>query len=173
MMNRSISITEHRQLVLDQVTGSVWHTTSSARFKQIVECGSIVAEPDIADKARWGTARGHTFYPYVRSIGGVSLFDFSEFDAESYSAASPWSSWATFIPYQSEWKEAIWIEIDTIQLSESYVCGIDLLARWKEENATNRIMPLIESAAVGPNTRVSIQTSVSRRLQNPRVDSPP
>jgi hypothetical protein len=149
-MNRSISILEHRRLVLDQVTGSVWHTTSSARFKDILKSGSILAEPGIADKARWGTARGRVFYPYVRSLRGVSLFDFSEFDAESYSAAYPTSSWATFVPYQSQWKEAVWIEIDTMRLSESYVCGTALLARWKADKATNRIMPMIESAALAP-----------------------
>jgi hypothetical protein len=34
---------------------------------------------------KMGTARGRGFYSYVRSLGGTSLFDFSDFDPERWS----------------------------------------------------------------------------------------
>jgi hypothetical protein len=83
------------------------------------------------------------------SLGGVSLFDFSDFDADAYSKDYPVSSWREFVPYRSTWGEAIWIEIDVAQLVPGFVSGSALLARWKAEHATNRFMPRIEAAHIG------------------------
>src|SRR5258708_6756663 len=74
-----------REAVLGELVGGVWHTTNQERFLRILEWGTILPEPDISEHGRWGTAAGPEGYPYVRSIGGVSLFDFRGFEAESYS----------------------------------------------------------------------------------------
>ena len=58
----------------------LWHTTSVVRFKGIVTSTAIVPEPNIPDSERWGTSKGIKYFPFVRVIGGVSLFDFTAFD---------------------------------------------------------------------------------------------
>jgi hypothetical protein len=96
-------------IVIATLRGGVWHTTSRDRYHAILQTGSILPEPPISDSERWGTGLGTTGCPYVRSLGGVSLFDFSDFDAEVYSNDYPVSSWREFVPYRSTWGEAIWI----------------------------------------------------------------
>jgi len=65
--------------VLQTLRGSVWHTTNCDRYKSILADGAILPEPSIPDSDRWGTGLGTIGCPYVRSIGGVSLFDFRDF----------------------------------------------------------------------------------------------
>jgi hypothetical protein len=139
-----------RQAVLAELVGSVWHTTHPDRFERILECGAILPEPDISKHERWGTAGGPEGYPYVRSIGGVSLFDFRGFEAESYSEQNRSSSWDYFVPCHSSWDSAVWIEIDHESLGAAFLAGAALLAKWKAEGSIRRIMPLIEAAHIGP-----------------------
>lgn len=137
-------------LVLARVLNGVWHTTNAARFQGIVASGAILAEPSIADGDRWGASRGKDYYPYVRTLGGVSLFDFAGFEPEEYSKAFPMSSWWEFVPYRSVWNEAVWIEIDADALGGSFISGRALLERWNAGEVGNRIMPQIEAAHLGP-----------------------
>jgi hypothetical protein len=139
-----------RSLVLQRLQGAVWHTTNSERFQGILHSGAILPEPPIPDRDRWSTAMGSKWYPYTRTLGGVSLFDFREFDPDQYSKDYPLSTWAEFVPYRSTWKEAVWIEIDAEKLGKAFVSGNDLLARWKTVEVGNRIMPRIEAAHLGP-----------------------
>jgi transposase len=71
-----------REAVPAELVGGVWHTTHQNRFRGILEAGEILPEPKMPDQERWGTAGEPEFYPYSRSIVGVSLFDFCSFDAE-------------------------------------------------------------------------------------------
>jgi len=139
-----------REAVLAELVGGVWHTTNQDRFLRILECGEILPEPDISKHERWGTAIGPEGYPYVRSIGGVSLFDFRGFEAASYSAEYPASSWEAFVPCPDSWNSAVWIEIDHESLGPTFVSGVELLTRRKAEGLFRRIMPLIEAAHIGP-----------------------
>ena len=139
-----------RSLVLQRLQGAVWHTTNSERFQKILHSGAILPEPTIPDRDRWSTAMGSKWYPYTRTLGGVSLFDFREFNPDQYSKDYPLSTWAEFVPYRSTWKEAVWIEIDAEKLGKAFVSGNDLLARWKTVEVGNRIMPRIEAAHLGP-----------------------
>src|ERR1035438_4494083 len=68
-----------RQLVLQRTQGGLWHTTRPERFDRILSTGAILPEPDILDSERWANA-GPEHYPYVRTLGGVSLFDFDGFN---------------------------------------------------------------------------------------------
>lgn len=53
----------------------IWHATHPQRFVSIMT-EELKAEPALSDQNRWKTSRGPEFYPFVRTIGGVSLFDF-------------------------------------------------------------------------------------------------
>jgi hypothetical protein len=136
-------------VLLSTLRGSVWHTTNSERYEGILSRGAILPEPPIPNSDRWGTGPGTIGCPYVRSIGGVSLFDFRDFDPEGYSKNYPASSWREFVPYRSKWGEAIWIEVDLSKVMAGFISGRKILDRWKAEQAANRFMPLIEAAHVG------------------------
>ena len=137
------------QVVLSALHGSVWHATNSQRYERILSGGAILPEPAIPDSDRWGTAPGTIGCPYVRSIGGISVFDFRDFDPEEYSKSFPVSSWREFVPYRSAWGEAIWIEVDLPKVMAGFISGRKIFNRWKAEQAANRFMPLIEAAHVG------------------------
>ena len=116
----------------------------------IWETGAILPEPDIPDEDRWGTSKGPERYPYVRYIGGVSLFDFKGFNGEAYRQRCPSSSWGTFVPYRNDWDGAVWIEIHREQVTESVIGGEQLLKQQKAEGQLSRnIMPFIEVAHIG------------------------
>jgi hypothetical protein len=87
-----------RERVLQQLHGGLWHTTSSDRFESILATGAILPEPNIPDSKRWCTGGGSEHYPYVRTLGGVSLFDFDQFDPGIYGERCPSSTWAYFVP---------------------------------------------------------------------------
>ncbi len=144
-------ITEaYRKRVLDVLIGCLWHTTHSDRFVSILEDGAILSEPDIPESDRWKTVKGPEYYPYARILGGVSLFDFNDFDPESYDEKYPLSTWREFVPFRSAWGSAVWIEIDRETVKNCLLSGDELLARWKKEEAHHHsIMPLIEAAHVG------------------------
>lgn len=104
--------------------------------------------------------RGAEYYPYVRTLGGVSLFDFVGFDPEAYRAQYPMASWWTFVPTRRDWGASIWIEMDRCQLGERFVSGLQLLKRWNENRAhQHMIMPIIEAASLDP-----IPVSAFRRV---------
>ena len=135
-----------------ELHGGLWHTTHPERFVGILECGAILPEPEeIPDGDRWGTSQGPNHYPYVRSIGGVSLFDFHEFDPKSYQSKHPISNWREFVPYRRVWGGAVWIEIDREHTSPCFLSGSDLLTKWKSSgDLGHNLMPVIEAAYLGP-----------------------
>lgn len=129
----------------------LWHTTPPERFAQILKTGAILPDPPIADTLRWKTSRGPHYYPYVRTIGGVSLFDFAGFDPERYSAECPMSSWREFVPYSRTWGTSIWIEIDRRAIASHLLTAKELAERQNRENAhRHTLMPRIELAHLGP-----------------------
>ena len=140
----------YRMQVLDILLDRLWHTTSPERFDSILADGGILPEPDIPGADRWKTAKGAEYYPYVRTLKGVSLFDFADFDPEVYSGRYPLSSWSEFVPYRSVWGSAVWIEIDRGAVKDCLISGSELVKRWKIEEAYHHtIMPVIEVAHIG------------------------
>lgn len=128
----------------------IWHTTSVERFEGILADGGILPNPPIPDMDRWGTGCGPRLYPFVRSIGGVSLFDFSDFDEATYNQNYPLSMWRTLVPCFSYWDESIWIELDRLAIQDNFVDGRTILKRWNQQNELGRnIMPMIEAAHIG------------------------
>lgn len=126
---------------------SLWHSTSLVRFGNILKDGLIKPEPDLPDSARWG--RGPTHYPYVRTLGGVSLFDFSGFVLNDYEKEYS-ASWYTFVPNRDGGGNQIWIEINREAVKNSLILGQELITRWEAEKAYgHNIMPHIEVAHLG------------------------
>jgi hypothetical protein len=84
-------------------------------------------------------------------LGGVSLFDFEQFDAEKYREKCPMSSWHEFVPWQESWGSSVWIEIHREQVRPpAFISGPDLVAKLKADKAyTHTIMPYIEAAYMG------------------------
>jgi hypothetical protein len=147
-----------RELILAELYGRLWHTTHPDRFKSILIVGAILPEPDIPDGDRWKTSRGKDLYPFVRTLGGVSLFDFDHFDPESYVKKNPMSAWHEFVPYRRCWGRSVWIEIDREQVAHQVISGPDLVAKWKSDNAyRHTIMPYIEAAHLGPLPRTAFK----------------
>ena len=140
-----------RDEVLATLHGGLWHTTSPERFESIARDQEILPDPPIPDAERWGTAGGPDYFPYVRTLGGVSLFDFADFDPDSYSSSYPMSSWTEFVPCRGDWGAAIWIEIDRAAVLAALVPPAELVQRWKDTNSyRHRVMPYIEAAHLGP-----------------------
>ena len=130
--------------------GGLWHTTSEARFEGIRSAKAILAEPPIPETERWATRCGPAGWPYVRKLGGVSLFDFAGFCPRTYEAKYPLSSWTEFVPFRWEWGASVWIEIDRKGAAAKLVGPADLVDRWKREKAyRHRIMPHIEACFLG------------------------
>ena len=153
-----------RDFIWQELHGGLWHTTHPDRFQCILEHGAIVPHPNIPDSERWKARRGAEYYPFVRTIGGVSLFDFDEFDPESYREKCPISNWDEFVPFRKEWRCAVWIEIDRAQAADHLVSGADLVLRWKAEAAYHHsIMPYIEAAYIGELPRTAFVRAFSVR----------
>lgn len=128
----------------------LWHSTTPDRYELILGSGAILPEPEIPNNARWFTANGPENYPYVRTLGGVSLFDFTDFNPKKYRKKYV-ASWHTFVPLNEATGNKIWIEIDRESVKNSLIEGKDLLDKWGREKAyRHNIMPIIEAAHIGP-----------------------
>lgn len=135
---------------METLRGGLWHTTSEKRFEGIRSRKAILATPPIPDDERWGTLIGPDGWPYVRILGGVSLFDFSMFDPKDYERTCPLSSWREFVPFLRSWGASVWIEIDREKAAKSLIGANELVARQNREKAyRHRIMPYIEACHLG------------------------
>ena len=147
-----------RDSVLRELLGGLWHATHPDRFEMILRSAAILPEPEIPENERWSTFEGPKFYPYVRTIGGVSLFDFDGFEPENYGRKYPMSSWSYFVPYRRDWRTSVWIEIDRELVARNIIGSQDLAAR---QNAAgdhrHKRMPEIEVAHLGPVPRAAFK----------------
>lgn len=131
------------------LAGGIWHTTHPERFPSIMNEG-LKPDPDIPDSERWKTADGPEYFPFVRKLGGVSLFDLMDFDPDAYDQSHKLSSWRTFIPHRKDWEGAVWINIDCNVLGSNFVSADDLVHQWHDGgHHKNTIMPRIECASIG------------------------
>ncbi|ABI38919.1 conserved hypothetical protein [Shewanella sp. MR-4] len=132
-----------------ELLGTVWHTTSIERYKMIVRDGCIKANPSLPDSERWGTKLGEEHFPFVRSLGGVSVFDFRNFDVNSYSKKFGAANWATFVPCRSDWRSAVWVEIDFSSLGGNFISGQSIREMWYKMDSTRKFITQIEGAVIG------------------------
>ncbi len=134
------------KILLDRL----WHSTSIERYEGIISNGAILPEANIPDRDRWHTSQGPKNYPFVRTLGGVSLFDFSDFNPTEYGKRYS-ASWFTFVPDSHGGGNKVWVEVNRQSVQNSLINGVDLVAKWKAEEAYGHdIMPIIEVAHIGP-----------------------
>lgn len=129
----------------------LWHTTSPDRFQAIRHFGAICPNPQgLPESARWHTACGPDKYPLVRSISGVSLFDFTMIESlDKYKERCPSSSIYQFIPWDRRWTESVWIEIDREAVSAGLWSVEEVKSHWERGNVSRSFMPEIEAAHIG------------------------
>lgn len=138
------------QFIISRLLGRIWHSTTMERFERIKADGFLRPEPDIPESERWSTNRGPEWFPFVRHIGGFSLFDFPiGFDLTEYRRRCPSSSLDELIPFRSVWRHAVWLEIDRERQASSLRSGLDVWARCEAEGRGKRCMPHIEGAHIG------------------------
>jgi hypothetical protein len=93
---------ERTRIMQERLLGGLWHTTRPDRFASILVTGCVSATPDIPDRERWMASKPE-HYPFVRWLGGVSLFDFDGFEEEEYERAHPVCNWYDFVPHLGKW----------------------------------------------------------------------
>lgn len=139
-----------KKYIWDTLCNKLWHTTSVERYESITRMGCISINPPIPDSERYNTNGGEEHCPLVRYLGGVSLFDFTNFNYKTYPKEYPSSSVYNFVPCPPERDKAIWIEINRELISHNYIDAEQLLAKWKNEKLHgHNIMPMIEAAHIG------------------------
>jgi len=149
-----IELKSLRNLTLKELHGALWHTTHPDRFRHILELGSILPIPDPPNPDGWQTMDGEPYRSYAHTLNGVSLFDFDQFDPESYSTKYPMSSWDVFVPYREKWGSAVWIEIDRERVASNLISPADVITKWNSEGMHRHgIMPSIEAVHLGPLPR--------------------
>lgn len=145
-----MTITSASQFVAEVLEDRLWHTTSYDRFHMIVRDEALKVEPSLPDSVRHKTASGPVNYPFVRSLGGVSLFNFADFDPDDYQSRYPLSNWQAFVPLWRAWERSIWIEIDARLCDSTIIQPSQLLELWRLKQAWGHtIMPQIEAAHIG------------------------
>ena len=133
----------------NKLQNGIWHTTHPDRFESIMKEG-LKPEPDIPNNDRWKTSHGPEYYPFVRKIGGISLFDFRNFNPDIYGSTHPMSDWNEFVPHRKEWTGAVWIQINQSMLGNSFVSSDEIVRQWDScGNRQHTIMPRIECACIG------------------------
>jgi hypothetical protein len=141
-------------LVLEELSGGLWHTTPPDRYKRILESGSILPAREAGNPDGWKSVGGEDCCPYAEKLGGLSLFDFVGFDPERYSRDYPLSSWREFVPYREKWGSAVWIEIDRKLIAPQFISGPNLVTKWNADKAyRHNFMPYIEAVHLGPLPR--------------------
>lgn len=147
-----------RERTLAKLLGGLWHTSHPDRFKRILEMGFILPIPENPNPDGWKTMSGGPYVTYAHTLGGVSLFDFDQFDAEKYREECPLSTWETFVPFREKWGSSVWIEIDRLMVAPNLISGSALVERWKADNAYGKsLMPYIEAVHVGPLPRAAFK----------------
>ena len=135
--------------IWNALEGGLWHTTHPDRFFGILRTGKIEFEPDIPDKHRWSTSGGPKYYPFVRSLGGVSLFDFGEVRDKVDLAKAQRLGLGEFVPYRDVWDVAVWIEVDREKVADSVIGCSELVALWGTDRRYGKLMFDIEAAHIG------------------------
>ena len=135
---------------METLRGGLWHTTSEACYEGILSSQAILAEPPIPESERSRTRCGPSGWPYVRTLGGVSLFDFDGFDVQAYESKFQSSSWQNFVPFQHSLGAAVWIEIDRNGARENLMTGCEVLQKRQKDKAfRHELMPCIEACYLG------------------------
>lgn len=131
----------------NQLKGKVWHSTSVVNAKKIVTHGEILANPDIEAESRWG-GTCESKYPFVRTLGGISLFDFRLPKTHSNELLTRWVPCHTKIP------ATVWFEIDISKLKGFFLSAEETRIKWRDAGMDRQFMPHLEASCLCP---ISVQ----------------
>ncbi|PKG86490.1 hypothetical protein CXF85_01950 [Colwellia sp. 75C3] len=126
-----------------KLKGKVWHSTSFDNAVKIIKSGSILSNPNISTEDKWG-GNSETDYPFVKSIGGISLFDFRLPESHSSELLYRW------VPCQVKFSKTVWFEIDTSKLHSCFLSAEDTLVKWEKAGMTRNYMPYLEASCISP-----------------------
>ena len=137
---------------METLRGGVWHVTSCDFFEGIKEAGAIQVEPDIPERSRYGGRSGPAKRPYVRHIGGVSLFDFRKYDLKRFDQEFPSNTGTIryYVPFYRREHDSVWIQIDPVQAGKSLLSPAELNRRRDVDGERSRLLiPRIEACHIG------------------------
>ncbi|HGN2068222.1 hypothetical protein [Proteus sp. HMSC14B05] len=123
--------------------GNVWHATTATRFKLIKKNGFIKINPNIPDQDRTGCGNKEK-YPLVRTLKGISIFDFRIVD-EKY-LNDHYSHWNWVLVSGVEYEDIIWISINLDKLKDCFLSGEEVSAIANNSKEYRKYIPKIEGA---------------------------
>lgn len=82
--------------------------------------------PPLEDSERHTSKDGPQYNPLVRQLGGISLFDFIDFNPAIYEEKYPSSTWYSFVPCYQRYTECVWIEIDKQKIKDHLILAEEL-----------------------------------------------
>jgi hypothetical protein len=129
--------------VPNELKGKIWHSTSKELALEIYSHGYIIFDPSIDESKRWG-GKSKSTHPFVRSIGGISLFDFRL--PSSHVSEILYS----FIPCRTGWPQTVWLEINHFYLGDMFSSAEETRIRWIEAGMNRQYMPKLEAASLRP-----------------------
>ena len=139
-----------------ELWGGVWHTTHPVRFLNILDDGAVLFDPPHTDHN--GT--------FAQSLGGVSLFDFRNFNPIKYAETNSSASWRVFVPFKRQWAGAVWLEVDHERAGEAFVSPEKLIEKWHEAKEKRNILPRLEAAHIGDLTLRNIRRAIFVRSRD-------
>ncbi|MDR3577932.1 MAG: hypothetical protein P4L50_29050 [Anaerolineaceae bacterium] len=149
--------------LLPTLKGGLWHVTRAERHSEIINSGGIDPNPEgIPDTERWQTQHGQSGLPFVRYIGGVSLFDFINWDIDTCASVCVRGlfygcQWGNFIP-MLQWNgkhldSSVWIEINYDAVKHNLKLNEELEHLQHEERRrsgdNHTLLPCVEAAHIG------------------------
>lgn len=137
--------------IIKYLLDTVCHTTTVASFLKIYESGYIKGEPNqkTLEHKIYSNCLDMNNTTYVRSIGGVSLFDFKNFSLQEYDTYFKEGSYGElyrFLPmHQRNEKDgmSIWLVIGG-NYTDKYIDRLSLKNMW-EKQKNSMFMPNVEA----------------------------
>lgn len=148
--------------LLPTLKGGLWHVTRAERYSKIISSGGIDPNPEgVPDTERWQTQNGQRGFPFVRYVGGVSLFDFINWDIDKCAGSCVRGlyccGWEYFIPVL-QWNgrrldSSVWIEINYDAVKHNLKLNEELessqRAEQKRSGDIHTLLPCVEAAHIG------------------------
>ena len=159
--NENVSMTMEE--LLPTLKGGLWHVASAERFSKIISSGGIDPNPEgVPDTERWQAQHGESNLPFVRYIGGVSLFDFINWDIDICRNGCVKDlfhscQWGNFIP-MLQWNgecldSTVWVEINYDAVKLNLKLNEELKHLWSDEHKRSgdihTLLPCVEAAHIG------------------------
>ena len=141
--------------LINNLLNSVCHTTTISSFIKIYESKYIYVYPDpkILEHEKYGNVNCPNNNTYVRSLSGISLFDFKDFSLEEYDKffKPSYGDLYRFLPIHKrneKDKISIWLIID-VTLTDKYINREKLYSQGSSESKNSQFIPKAEATILG------------------------